>query len=108
ADAIAMSGTIAYFAEPLRYSIEGISPTSIRPLWSRVAQLDGTSNRTAKPAAVSPCTSGRALRYSTAPRRTIFMPAGESGRTARLAPPHRDPPPGCSAGSLQPAIDARP
>src|SRR3972149_4792291 len=64
--------------------MDGTSPTSIDPACSSAEQRDGMSNRIEKrPAcAASPYTSGRALRYVTAPRRMgIISPRPAGDRT---------------------------
>src|SRR5712692_1865945 len=58
-EGMARSGTILY--APRRYSIDGMSPTSMLPSCSSEAHFDGTSNRRVKrEERSSPKTSGRA------------------------------------------------
>src|SRR5215813_10258118 len=73
-------GTIRYATGPRRYSIDGIIPRSISPACSSVAHFDGTSKRRSNRSLrlSSPDTSGRALRYPTAPSRTFFMSLSHS------------------------------
>src|SRR5712671_3557843 len=89
-EAIARSGTMAYSVRVIGwlYSIDGISPRSIAPSCSNSAHFEGTSNRRSNCGEVSrPYTSGRALRYPTAPRRTRgITESGRSGHRVRWDP----------------------